>query len=195
MPQTTRIIRGIKSFHHATTLNRFKWQSAGSSNLPPHLHKAVLYFPTSNGRSPVRFRSPTFFPNLSVSPPFSYPTYCPSSISSDMIAPSTYIPVNGSIIPTSTSASGTPETITNIVFGLCALTIGGLTIWQGRKAWNMWMAYAAERAGAEEGMGIITETLIAHLGIKASRPPILLVHEKPRLTAFNSQIWKRHLTS
>ena len=83
-----------------------------------------------------------------------------------MMAPPTYVPVNGSVFPTSTSASpasGTPETITNIVFGLCALTIGGLTIWQGSKAWNMWMAYAAARAGAEESMGTMTETLIAHL--------------------------------
>lgn len=78
------------------------------------------------------------------------------------MAPSTYVPVNGSVFPNSASASGTPETVTNIVFGLCALTIGGLTIWQGRKAWKMWIAHAAARAGAEEGMSIITETLIAY---------------------------------
>jgi len=36
---------------------------------------------------------------------------------------------------------GTPtssDTITNTVFGLCAIIIGALTVWQGRKVWRIW---------------------------------------------------------
>lgn len=36
---------------------------------------------------------------------------------------------------------GTPtssDTITNTVFGLCAIIIGALTVWQGRKVWRLW---------------------------------------------------------
>lgn len=110
------------------------------------------------------------------------------------MAPSVYVPVNGSIIPASGSASETPETITNIVFGLCALAIGGLTIWQGRKAWKMWMNHAAARGGAEEGMDAINETLhIQQPELQGSS--ILSFHEKLRLTAFYLQILKRHLMS
>ncbi|KAG7009385.1 hypothetical protein G7Y79_00002g005000 [Physcia stellaris] len=43
--------------------------------------------------------------------------------------------MNGSMIDTSSSSpSSYPDTITNIVFGLCALAVGIVTIWQARRA-------------------------------------------------------------
>ena len=43
--------------------------------------------------------------------------------------------MNGSMINTSPSSpSSYSDTITNIVFGLCALAVGMVTIWQARRA-------------------------------------------------------------
>lgn len=33
--------------------------------------------------------------------------------------------------------------ISNIVFGLCACVIGGITIWQGYKTWMIWHVHGA----------------------------------------------------
>jgi len=33
------------------------------------------------------------------------------------------------------------ETITNIVFGIFAVVIGAVTIWQGYRAWNIWRCH------------------------------------------------------
>ena len=42
----------------------------------------------------------------------------------------------------------TAETITNIVFGICTVALGGIMIWQGRKAWELWIDRRAKRSPA-----------------------------------------------
>ena len=39
-------------------------------------------------------------------------------------------------------------TISNIVFGVCACAIGGVTIWQGYKAWTIWRVHGALSSGS-----------------------------------------------
>ena len=64
------------------------------------------------------------------------------------MAPS-YAMFNGTHVLATSSSPTASETITNIVFGLCALTVGGVTIWQGRNAWKLWMRFHGSRASAE----------------------------------------------
>ena len=49
-------------------------------------------------------------------------------------------------------SSSASDTITTIVFGTCAVAIGIITIWQGRKAWNTWQAQHLVAASATEGI-------------------------------------------
>ena len=83
------------------------------------------------------------------------------------MAPSPYAMVNGTHVVATSSSSTTSETITNIVFGLCALTASGVVIWQGRNAWKMWMRFHGSRASAE-GMPTIDKP-----GMKGSRKGII----------------------
>ena len=48
--------------------------------------------------------------------------------------------------------SSASDTITNIVFGTCAVAIGIITIWQGRKTWNAWRAQHLLAASVTEGI-------------------------------------------
>ena len=74
------------------------------------------------------------------------------------MAPSSYALLNGTHVLATSSSPTTSETITSIVFGLGALTVGGVTIWQGRNAWKMWMKFHGSRARAE---GMCTRDAIA----------------------------------
>lgn len=74
-----------------------------------------------------------------------------TSSHSDLSLAQTMVPhphssINGSLIThTFSTIKSSPlpyssETITTIVFGLCALSLGVITIWQSRKAWRIWHA-------------------------------------------------------
>lgn len=57
-------------------------------------------------------------------------------------------------LPTSlpiTSVSNGSETITNIVFGLCALLVGAVAIWQGRIMIRRWYSYLRTPEGHDQG--------------------------------------------
>lgn len=45
----------------------------------------------------------------------------------------------------------TPELVTNIFFGICAIAVGIVTIWQGRKAWDTWRGYCPRKELLAEG--------------------------------------------
>ena len=83
------------------------------------------------------------------------------------MAPPSDAVFNGTHVLATSSSSTTSETITNIVFGLCALTGSGVVIWQGRNAWKMWMKFHGSRASAE-GMPTTDKP-----GMKGSRKSII----------------------
>ncbi len=52
----------------------------------------------------------------------------------------------------SLASSPSSDAVINIVFGLCAVGIGILTIWQSRGAWRAWRG--GHRRASEEGGGM-----------------------------------------
>ena len=74
------------------------------------------------------------------------------------MAPPSFTSSNRTLALSSSLDPATSETVTNIVFGLCALTVGGITIWQGIKARGLWMNYLTLRNIIVEGIHIIIST-------------------------------------
>lgn len=46
--------------------------------------------------------------------------------------------LNDSRASVSFKVASSSDTIINTVFGLCAVVIGALTVWQGRRVWRLW---------------------------------------------------------
>lgn len=73
-------------------------------------------------------------------------SYSSHPLPCDSMAPVTGAPYHsdsgGSV---SSKVASSSDTITNTVFGLCAVVIGALTIWQGRRVWRLW--YMARSTG------------------------------------------------
>ena len=77
-------------------------------------------------------------------------------------------------------SSNYSDTITNTVFGLCAIFIGGLTVWQGRRVWRLWYL----------GRVVTGGTRIFHHLLQGTHPLTVVStkdqHHYP-LTSLNSQ--------
>lgn len=54
------------------------------------------------------------------------------------MAPTLSLPVAYAQISHTIKASTSSDTTTNAVFGSCAVVIGVLTVWQGRRLWKLW---------------------------------------------------------
>lgn len=65
-------------------------------------------------------------------------------------------PLNDSLIENSSPAQSPPdnfkEIIVNIIFGIFALAIGVISIWQGHRQWRLW--HPVQRYGTYELEGI-----------------------------------------
>lgn len=60
--------------------------------------------------------------------------------------------LNGSLIedssPAQSSLYSSNEIVVNVIFGICALAIGIISIWQGHRAWRLW--HPVQRHGTYE---------------------------------------------
>ena len=73
------------------------------------------------------------------------------------MAPHAYLTVNASLTSDlyhlspffTPSQSSSSETIINVVFGVCAVAIGMISIWQSHKAWKIWHANYDDSATAQ----------------------------------------------
>ena len=89
-----------------------------------------------------------------------------------------YHNISGSTL--TAKSSNYSDTITNTVFGLCAIFIGGLTVWQGRRVWRLWYL----------GRVVTGGTRIFHHLLQGAHPLTVVStkdqHHYP-LTSLNSQ--------
>jgi hypothetical protein len=80
---------------------------------------------------------------------------CPLFVSLvDTMAPQPYPALKHARTLASSSSASSPssDAVINIVFGLCAVAIGAVTVWQSRKAWRTWRG--DHRRASEEGGGM-----------------------------------------
>ena len=68
------------------------------------------------------------------------------------MAPTLSSPVDNAPISNKLQTSTTSDTITNTVFGLCAVVIGVLTVWQGRRLWRQWQDSTNENRSLRHGV-------------------------------------------
>lgn len=59
-----------------------------------------------------------------------------------------------SAFSTTSASSDTTQTAVNIVFGLTATAIGGVTIWQGYKSWKTWHGHGSDDGAEAHGSSL-----------------------------------------